>query len=447
MNMVEVAPYGSWTSPISPDALTASSIGIGSPMIDGDRIYWNERRPSDAGRNVIVERSPDGSIRDVIQSPFSARSRVHEYGGASYLVRDGVCFFVNNTDQRVWRVEEGGLPTPITPETADEGAVRYADLELHPDGRALFAIRERHLESGEVINELVVLDPTDIEDGRVIATGHDFFAAPRCSPDGTRLAYLSWDHPDMPWDATTLHAATIDAGYQVIEVHELAGGGDVSISQPRFRADGTCCFLSDRGGFWVPYDEFGNLLSGSDADHCEPDWVVGQQSFTFDASGRLFVVRRDIEGEHLHRVDSGGRVALALAGSPTMPVALYAIDQESGATELLRSSRMPEDSAEISEPVAITFVGGDGLDSHAWFYPPRNSDFVILAVRGTASSPTSRITSRPALPLTHCLAARTHDRPKTTPVQSPSPKRIDAPTRTNFRKWPWEEAGAPAWET
>ena len=392
--MPDIAPYGSWRSAITPDALTASAIGISSPVLDGDRIYWNERRPADAGRQVIVERSPDGTTHDVIGAPFSARTRVHEYGGASYLVKGGVCWFVNEADQRVWRVVPGSSPTPITPESSEDDQVRYADLELHPDGDALYAIRERHLESGEVVNDLVVLDPSTDSTPRVIAAGHDFFAAPRCSPDGRRLVYLSWDHPDMPWDATTLHEASIAADHAAIESRKLAGGGDISISQPRFKLDGTCCFLSDRDGFWVPYDEFGNMLSGSDADHCAPDWVLGQQSFAFNDAGRLFVIRHDVDGEHLYRVDGGGRVAIApdlkafgalvagggalfaVAGSPTMPIALWSIDQESGAAEVLRTSRVPQHSVAISEPMPITFVGGDGLDSHAWFYPPRNAEFV-----------------------------------------------------------------------
>lgn len=392
--MLEVAPYGSWRSPITPDALTASAVGISSPVVDRDRLYWNERRPADAGRQVIVERSTDGSTRDVIQAPFSARTRVHEYGGASYLIKDGICWFVNDTDQRVYRVYGDGDPRPITKEPDEIAASRYADLELHPDGDALFAIRETHMSDGQVVNELVVLDSAGEKDELVVAAGHDFYAAPRCSPDGTRLVYLSWDHPDMPWDATTLHAAEIGADRHVGGERLIAGGGEISISQPRFRPDGTCCFLSDQEGFWAPYDEHGDLLSSADADHCSPDWVVGQESFAFDGSGRLFIIRHEVDGEHLYRLDGSGRVPLApelkafgaiicaddaliaVAGSPTMPIALVSIDKESGSVEVLRASRTPESGVAISEPVAVTFRGGDGLDSHAWFYPPASSEFV-----------------------------------------------------------------------
>ena len=391
--MAKVLAYGSWPSVITPDALTADVVGISSPVIDGHDLYWNERRPADGGRQVIVRLDADGRSTDVFEAPFSARSRVQEYGGASYIVSDSICWFVNNADQSIYRVDPGEAPHAITPDQEVAGSVRYADLQLHPNGNWIYAVRERH-DLAEVTTELVVLSATGEAEVRAVAAGHDFFAAPRCSPDGTRLAYLAWDHPDMPWDSTTCFSASIGEDGALSDTRQIAGGVDVSISQPRFRADNTLCYLSDESDFWTLYSETGAQLAPGGADCASPDWVLGQESYAFGPDDEIFIIRHEIDGERLYHgvsdrlvalgsdylsfsaiIASGSRL-IALAGSPTRPLSLVEIDSETSEVDVILMSRIPEPGVDIAVPSAITFVGGDGLESHAWFYPPTNSAFI-----------------------------------------------------------------------
>jgi dipeptidyl aminopeptidase/acylaminoacyl peptidase len=197
----------------------------------------------------------------------------------------------------------------------------------------------------------------------------------------------------MPWDASTCFVATTGEHGALANERVVAGGADVSISQPRFRADNTLCFLSDVGGYWALYAEGNTSLAPGGADCASPDWVLGQESYAFNARDELFIVRHEIDGEHLYRVATDRLVPLApsylafgavvangdrlltLAGSPTTPLALIDIDPDTGEVEVIKRSRISERRVAISTPSAITFTGGDGLESHAWFYPPANADF------------------------------------------------------------------------
>ena len=191
-----VRPYGSWTSPITADLLVQDVVRLGDVTVDGDVFYWLEGRPAEGGRQVVVS----SAVGDVLPPGWSARSTVHEYGGAPDAAREGTVWFSNFEDQRIYRIDPGqeAVPVPITPKAPRRWAVRYADLQLAPDGDRLAAVRERHLDGGDVVNDLVVIG----SDGsvEVIAAGHDFYAAPRWA--GSALAWLGWDHPDMPWDGT-----------------------------------------------------------------------------------------------------------------------------------------------------------------------------------------------------------------------------------------------------
>jgi dipeptidyl aminopeptidase/acylaminoacyl peptidase len=387
-----VTPYGAWHSPITPASLTSSAVGLSSPSIVGDSIYWLELRPLEGGRQVVVERRADGTARDLFQAPFSARSKVHEYGGASYLVAGGVCWFTNADDQRVYRVEPDGSPRPITPAPARPAAVRFADFDLAPDQGGVYAVRETHGEDA-VVNEIVRLDPVGEAEPAVVATGHDFYAAPRCSPDGRRLAFVVWDLPDMQWDESACYVAAIEPDHTVSEPVRVAGGAGVSVSQPRFRADNTLHYLADQSGYWLPYDESGAVLGPDGADFSRPDWVLGQVSYVITPAGELFATRFEPEGQRLGRLEKGRFTPLDLAylafgdiatdgnrivvtgASDTTPMEVAAVSLASGEVEVLRTSRTPIPGVAISRAVPISFTGGDGALSHAFFYPPSNDDF------------------------------------------------------------------------
>ena len=225
------APFGTWKSPITARMMTEGAVGIGSPRVDGERLYWLESRPSEAGRTVLVRRTASGVVTDLTPAPFNVRTRAHEYGGGSLGVGNGVVVFANFADQRVYRLDEGADPRPITP----EGPLRYADFDLDSSARRAICVREDHRNDGEPVNALVALDPEGNGDaGRVVASGADFYAAPRFSPDGRQLAWLSWDHPNMPWDGTFLWVADIAADGVLTNAHRVAGGADVSVFQPEW---------------------------------------------------------------------------------------------------------------------------------------------------------------------------------------------------------------------
>ncbi len=219
MSTPTTAPYGSWKSPITADLLLSGSVNLSQPCADGDDIYWLEGRPLERGRQVVVRRAPDGTTEDVTPPGFSARTRVHEYGGGDYTVHDGVVYFANDADQRLYRQRPGAAPRPITPEENQ----RYADLHVDAARGRLLAVREDHRGPGEAVNTLVAID---LDDGAttVLAEGYDFYSSPRLSPDGQQLAWLGWNHPNMPWDGTELWLADLAADGRPRHARRVAGG-------------------------------------------------------------------------------------------------------------------------------------------------------------------------------------------------------------------------------
>jgi dipeptidyl aminopeptidase/acylaminoacyl peptidase len=395
-------PYGAWRSPITSDLIVSETIGLGEILVDRNAdIYWIEGRPSEGGRNVLVRREPDGGIEDITPAPFSARTRVHEYGGAAATVHGGVVFFSNFVDQRLYRqAAGGGAPEPLTPEGA---GYRYADGLFDMARRRWIGVREAH-GGGRVDNALVAIDldaaPTP---GRVLAEGHDFYASPELSPDGKRLAWLSWDHPNMPWVGTELWLADIAADGSLATPRRIAGGPAESIFQPQFAPDGVLYFISDRTGWWNLYrcdaGGGGRPLCPRAAEFGVPQWVFGQSTYAFLSAEQLVCAYREAGRDHLARLDiatgtlmpiatpfsdfgqirvaAGGRI-VCRAGSPSDPSAIVMIDPQTGASEVLRRATPAATDDKLrryfSAPLHLEFPTANGRTAFAHYYPPANPD-------------------------------------------------------------------------
>jgi dipeptidyl aminopeptidase/acylaminoacyl peptidase len=230
-----------------------AGVRLSAPWIEDGVVWWLEGRAAEGGRVVLVRRDPDGSRVDAVPDDFNVRTSVHEYGGGAYCIHRGVAYCSNFADQRLYRIDPGATPVPITPDVPDRRH-RYADGRVTNDGRFLIGVRERHAESdrsADVVNELVVVPTDGSAEPRVVAGGRDFYSSPRISPDGTRLCFLAWDLPWMPWDGCELLVGDLAADGTVTEVEHVAGSdGTESIWQPEWSPNGDLVFVSDRSGWW-----------------------------------------------------------------------------------------------------------------------------------------------------------------------------------------------------
>lgn len=392
-----VAPYGAWESPITAAMVARSGVRFEDAVtVESGTVYWVESRPHQGGRSVIVRRSPAGEVRDVTPDGGNARTRVHEYGGGSYAVAEGIVFAAEFADQRLYRHEPDGGREPITPEPHEPGGDRYADLAVG-DGR-LFCVREHHGSGLEPRNELVVVPTDGSAPPVVVASGHDFYASPRIDPDGSRLAWLTWDHPNMPWNETTLWVADLEGGAVAGEPRAVAGGPGESVYQPTWSPDGSLVFASDRGGWWNLYRLDGDGISPVhvvEGDVGVPQWVLGTSRFAFTEDGALLAVVTGPGGVRFDLIASDGSVqaipppgtwlsatlaveaggAYAVAAAPDRSPELVRIEIPSGETTVLHSlGALGVDRAYLSIPGHVVFDTPDG-PAHAYHYPPVNPEF------------------------------------------------------------------------
>jgi dipeptidyl aminopeptidase/acylaminoacyl peptidase len=392
-------------SEISAEFVARSALRFGNVALDGADIYWIEGRPQEGGRNVVVRRSVDGRIEDVTPPSANVRTRVQEYGGAAFIVRDGVIFYSEFSDQRLYRLRPGGNPEAITP----DGGWRYADATIDPRRARMICVREE-IRAGEAFPQtaLVALSLNgNSSGGEVVAVGYDFYSTPRFSPDGSRLAWLAWRHPQMPWDGTELWVADVAPDGGIAGRRLLAGGECESVFQPDWSPDGTLHFVSDRTGWWNVYrlrDGTIEAVYPVDADCGRPQWVLGTTTYAF-AGRHLVIARCDLgiwqvvtqAGQQATDVEPAEFLAanehhiVFVGGSPDAPDGVFRIDARSGRTERLRSAGEPPDPRVISLPQSIEFPTSRGLVAHAFYYAPLHMNTAANPVVRTAGESSGRL--------------------------------------------------------
>ncbi|TMG37476.1 MAG: S9 family peptidase [Chloroflexi bacterium] len=392
----QTAPFGSWRSPISSDLIVAGSIGFGLVQLDGDDTYWVEQRPSEGGRNVIVRRTADGRTGDITPAGFNARTRVHEYGGGAYAVSEGVVWFSNYADQRLYRQDPGAAPRPISP----DGDLRYADAVVdRPRGR-LVCVREDHSRGGEAVNTIVSLDLDGKRQPAVLVSGNDFYSSPRLSPNGSHLAWVTWNHPNMPWDGCELWVAELTDDGTIRAPRKVAGGERESVAQPEWSPQGVLYFMSDRSNWWNPYRwraQGVEPVFEVQSEMAGPQWEFGQSYYGFESEQQIVcrvadnmvsrLARLDLDSKELTTIATpytvimpmvkvGAQRAVFVAGSATEPLALVQVARSTGRVEVLRRSfELSLDRSYLSVPQPIEFPTERGRTAHAFYYPPQNPGY------------------------------------------------------------------------
>jgi dipeptidyl aminopeptidase/acylaminoacyl peptidase len=371
--------------------------------LDGGDLYWIESRPTEGGRQVLVKRTPDGHKTDITPPPFNVRTRVHEYGGGAYLVAKGDLYFSNFSDQRLYRQRPGQAAQPVTSPID----LRYADGVFDPHRNRLICVREDHtVEGREAVSTLVAvglqsspqLSP-GAEPDQVLVSGNDFYSSPRLSPDGTRLTWLAWNHPNMPWDGTELWVGEVNPDGSLGRKHQIAGGADESIFQPDWSPDGSLYFVSDRTGWWNLYrwrDDRIESMCEMPAEFGLPQWLFRFSTYAFESSDRIICTLNrdgkwrlgmlDTRTRRLDPIDtpftdiryvqaSPGK-AVFWAGSAVEGSSIIQLDLATDRMEVLQhSSHIKIDPEYISIPQAIEFPTEHGLTAYAFYYPPKNRDF------------------------------------------------------------------------
>ena len=432
------APFGSWPSPISATDVARAQIRLGFPTVHGDDVWWQETRPDEGGRTTVMCLR-GGDLVELLPTPWNARTRVHEYGGRSYLpIPAGeahALVFANYEDQRLHRLDPGDAkPRPLTPEAAIPGGLRYADFVLSPDGTEVWCVCEGHTPDG--VRRAIVavpLDGTAADDPaavRELVSGADFYASPTPSPSGGHLAWVQWSHPRMPWDGTELRVAVIE-DRELVTPRTVKGGLTESALAPTWRDDATLYVISDWSGWWNIYEvgllgESPQALYPAEEEFAGPLWQLGGMPYAVLGDGRLAVLHghgdprlavydpetleltdvRTPYADWRFAVSADGNTVVGIAGGPSVATAVVRVDVVTGRVESLRHelTQLP-DQAFLPVPHEARLEGRFGRPVHAFIYPPANPSYAgpsgelppyVVFVHG---GPTGRVSS--ALSLEH----------------------------------------------
>ena len=396
----KVASYGSWESPITSDLVASGTVTLGTIALDDTAAYWLEGRPSANGRAILVKWTPENGVQDMTGDDFSVRSRVHEYGGGAFTVHKETLFFINYTDQSLYRQDPNQAPIALTP----DAPLRYADMIVDAAHGRLICVREDHtLTDQEASNTLVSIPLTGQHPGEILVSGNDFYASPRLSPDGQHLAWLTWNHPNMPWDGTELWVATIAQDGSLTNHTCVAGGVDESIFQPEWSPDGILYFVSDKTNWWNLYRWRSQQIEPVytlEAEFGRPQWALGMTTYGFASANTIIcsynqkgawaLGQLDIDQQKLTPIDTpfttigyysnlvvGEGYAFFGGGAPDRPDGIIRLDLSTHQWQTLRVvDTWDGDANYYSIAQAIEYPTSQNQTAHAFYYPPHNPDYV-----------------------------------------------------------------------
>ncbi len=392
--MTTVSPYGTWNSSISPEKITAESIRLGTIQFFNGELYWTEGRPAEGGRNALCSQNTTGTITDTLPVPWNVRTRVNEYGGRAFVVSEDGLLFSNFKDQRLYLSQNGEEPKALTPENAK----RYAAPIPNPTHGGWIAVEEDHgTKESEPPMRLVHISP----EGKVVplVEGSDFYASPTLNTEGNGLAWLEWDHPDMPWDAARLMLGTLDENGDLVSATCIAGGEGESAFQPQWSPDGVLYFMAENTGWWNLYRLGENGVEAVWSEDVEmglPLWIFGMSTYGFANEETaavaycehgvwglatvdlvsLEVTRHDLPFSSIRQVRAENNRIAVFAGAADQAECLVLLDGDQGTWEVLRSSSaLSISEGELSSAKPVSFPTSEGAQAHGFYYAPRNDAF------------------------------------------------------------------------
>ncbi|WP_421669012.1 prolyl oligopeptidase family serine peptidase [Shewanella indica] len=390
------AAYGSWVSPLGAAEVYGSASAIGELQSVGDAIYFSESSPAEGGKVGIKRLEKDGSITSVVAPAFGIGSRVHEYGGGDFLGIGQSLFVTKGQDQLFYRIAPNQEALALTP-----NGTRHGECISYPKGSRIICVREDHRQPGEPKASLVTINLNFSGEGDIFVDGHDFISSPAINADNTQLAWITWEHPNMPWDNTQLWLGDLNRKGQLTNIRQIAPERKGALMQPLFSPNGVLYFIADYDNWWNLYrlDAKGDIeqVTQLKAEIGGPAWKLGQHAYAFENENTLIasfnkegdagLLRLDLQTgvievlaadfADIKQVVQGADGVYFVGSRPTPERGIYKVSGRG--TELVYAPKICGlDPRYISRAVNVEFTTKGGDKAHGYFYPPVNGDYQPL---------------------------------------------------------------------